>query len=247
MKDSFVVKTEWAEQINLLSDEQAGQLLKAWLKYHLDEPSVITDPVVEMAFSFNKSYFDDNAIRYAAKVSANRDNGKKGGRPKKPNGFSENPENPMGFSDNPTKAKKPVSESESESESESDSVSPEGDKSAHAHRERGKKPKNPKKPKVQWAENVVMTNDEHDKLLAAHGPVDTARLIEILDNYKGSVGKKYDSDYRAILSWCVDKLKEEKRKEGKNQSQKEPPGAIHQHDPSQVSASMEQMRRVLGK
>ena len=242
MKDSFVVKTEWAEQINLLSDEQAGQLLKAWLKYHLDEPSVITDPVVEMAFSFNKRYFDDNAIRYAAKVTANRDNGKKGGRPKKAIGFSENPKNPVGFSENQTKAKKPDYESESEYESES--VSPDGDKGARAKR---KKRKDQEKPKVQWAENVAMTNDEHDKLLAAHGPVDTARLIEILDNYKGSVGKKYDSDYRAILSWCVDKLKEEKRKEGKNQIQKEPPGAIHQHDPSQVSASMEQMRRVLGK
>jgi hypothetical protein len=69
-------------------------------------------------------------------------------------------------------------------------------------------------PKVQWAENVTMTNDEHEKLLAAHGPADAARLIEILDNYKGSSGKKYQSDYRAILSWCVDRLEKEKRELG---------------------------------
>lgn len=63
---------------------------------------------------------------------------------------------------------------------------------------------------VQWAEHVAMTNREHEKLLAAHGPADTKRLIEILDNYKGATGKRYASDYRAILSWVVDRLREEK-------------------------------------
>lgn len=77
---------------------------------------------------------------------------------------------------------------------------------------------------VQWAENVTMTNDEHDKLLAAHGPADTARLIEILDNYKGSTGKRYRSDYRAILSWCTDRLEEEKRRGGKQAASKGPGG-----------------------
>ena len=72
-------------------------------------------------------------------------------------------------------------------------------------------------PKVQWAEYVTMTNAEHDKLLAAHGPADTARLIEILDNYKGAKPRKrhYESDYRAILSWVVDRLEEDKRKQGR--------------------------------
>lgn len=69
------------------------------------------------------------------------------------------------------------------------------------------------KPKVQWAEFVFLTNDEHDKLLATHGTVDTNRLIEILDNYKGQSGRKYRSDYRAILNWVIPRLKEEKEKE----------------------------------
>lgn len=80
-------------------------------------------------------------------------------------------------------------------------------------RERGDTPLPPSsEPKVQWADNVTMTNAEHDKLLATHGPADTARLIEILDNYKGSSGKVYANDYRAILSWCVDRLAESRRK-----------------------------------
>lgn len=213
MKDNFVVKTDWSEQIEKLTDIQAGQLLKAWLRYHLDQPPDIQDPIVDIVFSFNRQYFADNATRYAARVSASQENGKKGGRPKKSCHLSESKENPPGFLGSEEKPRKPVSESESVSESdyESDSVSPIGDNGTHKRKKRAQKPE----PAVQLAENVTMTNDEYQKLLAAHGPADTARLVEILDNYKGSSGKKYKSDYRAILSWCVDRLQEERQKEGK--------------------------------
>lgn len=66
--------------------------------------------------------------------------------------------------------------------------------------------------KVQWAENVAMTNAQYEKLLCTYGEADTKRLIEILDNYKGAIGKKYEDDYRAILNWVVNRLKEEKSK-----------------------------------
>lgn len=78
-----------------------------------------------------------------------------------------------------------------------------------------KSKKTQEEPKVQFAEHVFMTNDEYQKLLDTHGEADTARLIEILDNYKGSNGKRYESDYRAILSWCRDRLAEQKAKEAK--------------------------------
>lgn len=57
-----------------------------------------------------------------------------------------------------------------------------------------------------------MTNAEHDKLISTYGAADTARMVEILDNYKGSTGKKYASDYRTILNWVVDRVQEEKSK-----------------------------------
>ena len=61
------------------------------------------------------------------------------------------------------------------------------------------------------AENVTMTDAEYQKLIDKYGENDTSRLIEILDNYKGQSGKKYKSDYRAILNWVVDRLQEEKK------------------------------------
>lgn len=74
------------------------------------------------------------------------------------------------------------------------------------------KSKTNKPEKVPLAEFVTMTNDEYASLIEKYGESDTKRLIEILDNYKGSSGKKYKSDYRAVLSWVADKLQEEKAK-----------------------------------
>lgn len=65
--------------------------------------------------------------------------------------------------------------------------------------------------KVNYADNVSMTEDEYGKLIAQYGH-DTARLIEILQNYKAASGKKYASDYAAILNWVVKRLAEEKAK-----------------------------------
>lgn len=63
--------------------------------------------------------------------------------------------------------------------------------------------------KISYAEYVTMTNDEYEKLLATYGKEMTAKMIETLDNYKGANGKKYKSDYRAILNWVVKRIEEE--------------------------------------
>lgn len=66
--------------------------------------------------------------------------------------------------------------------------------------------------KLQIAEFVSMTADEYQKLIDEFGKEDADALVAILDNYKGSSGKKYKSDYRAIRSWCVERLEEQKRR-----------------------------------
>ena len=82
---------------------------------------------------------------------------------------------------------------------------------------KSKRLETPTVQKHQYAEFVAMTNDEYQSL------VDNERLgtqtavnrcIEILDNYKGANGKKYKSDYRAILTWVIDRYEEEQRKLG---------------------------------
>ena len=67
---------------------------------------------------------------------------------------------------------------------------------------------NPCEGKVHFAEFVTMTNAEHEKLVSTYGEEFTNQCIEVLDNYKGSKGKTYKNDYRAILSWVVDRVKQ---------------------------------------
>lgn len=82
-------------------------------------------------------------------------------------------------------------------------------------------PASPKLQKIKYAEYVSMTNDEHDKLIATYGQESTAKMIETLDNYKGANGKKYASDYRAILNWVVEKVGAKTKTEDKQDRVKE--------------------------
>lgn len=91
----------------------------------------------------------------------------------------------------------------------------------------------PKPKKIKYAEFVSMTEEEYQKLVDKHGEADTLRLIEILNNYKGSSGKKYKSDYLAILNWVIDKLAELKVKETSRQPRAAPnkdPAAYREKD-----------------
>lgn len=63
--------------------------------------------------------------------------------------------------------------------------------------------------KTKYAEFVALADIEHEKLVKEFGETFTKRCIEVLDNYKGANGKKYKSDYRAILNWVVKRVKDE--------------------------------------
>ena len=64
-----------------------------------------------------------------------------------------------------------------------------------------------KESKVKYSDFVMLTDSEHKKLVDAHGEESAKLFIEKLDHYKGSNGKKYNSDYHAILTWVVESVK----------------------------------------
>ena len=64
--------------------------------------------------------------------------------------------------------------------------------------------------KVAYGEKVLMFRTEYAKLVERFGEPGAARLVEILDDYLvNHPRKRYESHYRAILSWCVDKYEAE--------------------------------------
>jgi hypothetical protein len=68
-------------------------------------------------------------------------------------------------------------------------------------RSRKEKKKTPPVPKVQYAPEVLLTEEEYAELVKRYGKAEAQRCIDKLSAYKGSSGKKYKSDYLAIHSW----------------------------------------------
>ena len=63
--------------------------------------------------------------------------------------------------------------------------------------------------KEKYREFVLLTNEEHQKLIDKFGKEKAEQMLDVLDNAKGAKGYKYKSDYRAILSWVVEKVEKE--------------------------------------
>ena len=89
-----------------------------------------------------------------------------------------------------------------------------------SNRKRGSKGEKEEKKvedeKIHFAEFVSMTNVEYEKLVSTYGKDFADQCIEKLDNYKGSSGKKYKSDYRAIRSWVIDEIKKKNNAKTQN-------------------------------
>lgn len=62
--------------------------------------------------------------------------------------------------------------------------------------------------KIQYADYVSLTEKEYNSLVNKYGKEVADKCITYLDNYKGALPskRKYESDYRAILSWVIDKV-----------------------------------------
>ncbi len=54
-----------------------------------------------------------------------------------------------------------------------------------------------------------MTEAEYQKLSEQHTSAFVDKCIEVLNNYKLSNGKRYKSDYHAILSWVIERVKKD--------------------------------------
>lgn len=60
-----------------------------------------------------------------------------------------------------------------------------------------------------YAECVFLTPEEYNTLCSHYGATGAARMVEILDNYKGSTGKEYIDDNRVIKNWVIKRWQEE--------------------------------------
>ena len=82
---ALMLYTEKASMFNLLTDEQAGRVIKAAISYFLtgNSPNGLLQ-AEHIVFEGLRLDIDRNAEKYAAICERNRKNGSKGGRPPTP-------------------------------------------------------------------------------------------------------------------------------------------------------------------
>ena len=121
-KKSFILFAEHEEIFESLSDKQAGQLIKGIFKYEKTQEIPQLDKTVRVAFIPIKQILDKNREEYIKKCEKNKENGRKGGRPKKSVETETNPNKPNGFFENQTKAKKADNEYEYDNDIKIDKI-----------------------------------------------------------------------------------------------------------------------------
>ena len=99
-KKSFILYADQQGVFNQLPDEIAGRLIKHIFRYVNDEQPVTEELIVNIAFEPIKQCLKRDLCRWEQYLDKQSENGKKGGRPKKPN----ESEITQAFSDKPKKA-----------------------------------------------------------------------------------------------------------------------------------------------
>lgn len=96
-KKSFIAYCDWLETFEELDDAEAGRLVKHLFRYVNDLDPQTEDKLTKMTFIPIKQTLKRDLKKHEAVAERNRENGAKGGRPKKPTGLS-------GLNEKPKKA-----------------------------------------------------------------------------------------------------------------------------------------------
>ena len=89
---SFLLYTAYAEQLDEMTDAQAGQLFRAILEYESDGKPVISDPMVKLAFSFIASQLRRDDEKWEETRKQRSEAGKKSARLRAKNSAPSNEE-----------------------------------------------------------------------------------------------------------------------------------------------------------
>ena len=190
-KTSLVLPYEFEIVFQALPMEQAGRLIIAIYAYEQRNvlPDFTDNPMLEFAWRTHiQPKIDENREKYNAICEARRNAGSKGGRPsqnkqekpKKANGFFDNQNNQMG-------AKEPDYDGDGDYDCE--------------YKEKIDKKEKPKRHKYGQYENVLLSDQELEKLKTEF-PLDWQERIENVSAYCQSHGKTYKDYLATIRAWA---------------------------------------------
>lgn len=199
-KDSFILYTEQQEVFDNLSDEEAGQLIKAIFNYVETGEASNLNKTLNLAFIPIRQNIDRNSDKWEETKNKRSEAGKKSAEIRK----QQKSTNSTSVNFVKSKSTNSTSVDFVKNKSTNSTVNVNDNVNVNVNKKENIKEK---EQKIHFAEFVTMTNAEHEKLVSTYGKEFANQCIQVLDNYKGSNGKTYKSDYRAILTWVVDEVK----------------------------------------
>lgn len=189
MKRSFVLYIDTLEALEDMTNEDAGILFKAMRDYHNGNTVEIPDHI-KPVFRLFEMQFKRDGVKYEKKVERNRENGKKGGRPKEEP--TETHKNPVGSDKTHKNPEKPDSGSGSGRDSESDNGNDNGKKGAFSFRE--------ELVKLGIDEQVA---DDFMEVRKKKKATNTKTAFNRLRNQLREAYRKYGKMPNEIISHCV--------------------------------------------
>ena len=102
-KQTFIFYRDWSDVISNFDTDVQLEIYQSIVEYAFNGSIIEMQPTTMIAFGFIKPQIDRDTKKYNAIIERNRENGKYGGRPKKPNkpnGIFGNPKNLDNDNDN---------------------------------------------------------------------------------------------------------------------------------------------------
>lgn len=196
MKNSFVMYTDYMEQVSMLSREQRGDLFTAIMAYASNTELPNMDGVTMMAFCFIRSQMDRDRSKYQETIEKRREAGKQGGRPKA-NGSDEKAKKAKGFSEKQTEAKKADNVNENDNVDVNVNVNENVDEDEKEKKKGTNVPKEKSRFVPPSVENVTEYCREND-----YRYVDANHFVDFYISKNWYVGKNKMKDWKAaVRNW----------------------------------------------
>ncbi|WP_434689762.1 DUF6291 domain-containing protein [Hungatella sp. SB206] len=196
MKNSFVMYTDYMEQVSMLSREQRGDLFTAIMAYASNTELPNMDGVTMMAFCFIRSQMDRDRSKYQETIEKRREAGKQGGRPKA-NGSDEKAKKANGFSEKQTEAKKADNDNVNENDNVDVNVNDNEDENEKEKKKGTNVPKENSRFVPPSVENVIEYCREND-----YRYVDANHFVDFYISKNWYVGKNKMKDWKAaVRNW----------------------------------------------
>lgn len=202
-KDSFVLKTDYDDRMNDLTDNEVGKLVRAIFKYEKFQVEPKLDRLLMNIFNFIKVDLDKNREKYEKKCKRNKEAVEKRWNEKDTNEY-----------ECIRKIQTYTNDTDNDNDNEYDSDYDNNDISKKENTQKkkcvSKRKDSLQKKKYGNYKHVLLTDKEYEALRKDY--MNYQEIIDYLDEYMEMKTYEVKSHYLAIKRWVVDAVCEKKKR-----------------------------------